>query len=118
MSLDVYLYQRVTCPKCECRIDTDHRLYSSNITHNLNRMAEAAGIYMHLWRPEEIGIDTAEQLIEPLAEGIRKLLANPKQMRTYNASNGWGMYEHFVPFVQEYLAACTEHPTARVEACR
>ena len=73
---------------------------------------------MHLWRPEEIGIDTAEQLIEPLAEGIRKLLANPKQMRTYNASNGWGMYEHFVPFVQEYLAACTEHPTARVEACR
>lgn len=27
-------------------------IFSANITHNLNAMAEAAGIYKHLWRPE------------------------------------------------------------------
>ena len=33
--------------------------YSANITHNLGKMAEEAGIYKHLWRPEEIGITKA-----------------------------------------------------------
>lgn len=30
--------------------------YHANITHNLGKMAEAAGIYHALWRPDEIGI--------------------------------------------------------------
>lgn len=38
-------------------------VFSSNITHNLNAMAEAAGIYRQIWRPEEIGIKTAVELI-------------------------------------------------------
>jgi signal transduction histidine kinase len=35
---------------------SDNVLFVSNITHNLNIMADKAGIYQHLWRPEEIGI--------------------------------------------------------------
>lgn len=35
-------------------------LYSRNITHNLGRMAQAAGIYECLWRPEEHGITHAQ----------------------------------------------------------
>jgi hypothetical protein len=31
-------------------------VFDYNITHNLGEMAKAAGIYMELWRPEEIGI--------------------------------------------------------------
>ena len=41
-------------------------VYSANITHNLTKMADEAGIYECLWRPEEIGITKAGQLIEPL----------------------------------------------------
>ncbi|MBK8772221.1 MAG: hypothetical protein IPM06_17610 [Rhizobiales bacterium] len=53
-------------------------IYASKITHNLNKMASAAGIYKHLWRPEEIGITKAAQLIEPLREGLALLLSDPR----------------------------------------
>jgi precorrin-6x reductase len=33
--------------------------FEANITHNLNRMAEAAGVYKVLWRPEENEIKCA-----------------------------------------------------------
>jgi hypothetical protein len=107
MSLDVYLTEvRPT------------EVYSRNITHNLNKMAMEAGIYEPLWRPEEVGITHAHQLIAPLAEGLAKLKADPEHYQKFNAPNGWGMYEHFVPFVEDYLKACIENPNAEVHACR
>lgn len=107
MSLDVYL--EVVRPT---------QIYNGNITHNLGRMAKAAGIYMHLWRPEEIGITKAEQLIEPLKEGLAKLKADPDHYRTFNSPNGWGRYENFVRFVEDYLNACGENPEAEVSVWR
>jgi hypothetical protein len=107
MSLDVYLTAvRLT------------QVYSSNITHNLNRMAEEAGIYEHLWRPDEIGVTKAEQLIVPLREGLALLESDPVRFEAFNAENGWGLYKHFVPCVREYLAACEENPDATIEVCR
>jgi hypothetical protein len=93
-------------------------VYDSNITHNLGRMAEEAGIYQHLWRPEEIGITTAAQLIEPLSAGLALLKSDPARFEAFNAPNGWGLYKHFVPFVEKYLDACRENPDAAVSACR
>lgn len=57
----------------------DRHVYSANITHNLNTMAKEAGIYKHLWRPEEIGITKASQLIEPLVAGLNALIADPEK---------------------------------------
>ena len=93
-------------------------VYSANITHNLGRMADAAGIYKHLWRPEEIGVTHAAQLIEPLATGLALLQSDPPRFQAFNSPNGWGMYEHFVPFVERYLDACRLYPTATVSASR
>jgi len=93
-------------------------VYDSNITHNLGRMAEEAGIYQHLWRPEEIGITTAAQLIEPLSAGLALLKSDPARFEAFNAPNGWGLYKHFVPFVEEYLGACREYPDATVSVSR
>ena len=107
MSLDVYL--TATRPT---------EVFWANITHNLNKMAEAAGIYEALWRPEEIGITQAGQLIEPLSVGLEKLKADPMYYCQFNAVNGWGTYENFVPFVEKYLEACRENPDAEVRACR
>lgn len=97
---------------------TTQDVYSGNITHNLTKMAEAAGLYEAMWRPEEIGITKAKQLIEPLTVGLNRLTSAPKKYQKFNAPNGCGMYEHFVPFVREYLAACVEHPDADVVASR
>lgn len=93
-------------------------IYSANITHNLNKMAEAAGLYELLWRPEEINITHAAQLIEPLKEGLAKLKAYPDLYRQYDSPNGWGLYEHFVPFVGHYLNACIANPDAEVSVSR
>lgn len=101
-----------------CHVGGCEELYSSNITHNLGPMAGAAGIYKHLWRPEEIGITKAKDLIQPLTEGLEKLKADPEGFRKYDAPNGWGKYEHFVPFVEQYLEACKAHPEAEIEVDR
>lgn len=93
-------------------------VYTANITHNLNKMAEAAGIYKHLWRPDEIGITKAAQLIEPLTVGLADLKARPEFFATFDAENGWGKYPGLVRFVEAYLAACIADPDADVEVSR
>lgn len=107
MSLDVYLTQ--TQPT---------EVYWGNITHNLNKMAEKAGIYNALWRPEENGIETAQQLIPILEDGLRLLKRKPKYFQKFNAPNGWGDYDGFVRFVEKYLKACRDNPNAKVEVSR
>lgn len=103
MSLDVYLTQDV---------------YSANITHNLNNMAEEAGIYEALWRPDEAGYYRAGELIEPLSEGLIKLLADPDHYRAFNPPNGWGSYEGLVKFVTEYIEACKQNRDAKIQVSR
>lgn len=93
-------------------------LYSRNITHNLGKMARAAGIYEHLWRPDEINIAKARQLIMPLVDGLERLRAEPEKFRILNPENGWGTYEGLVEFTADYLAACCRYPSANVRTCR
>lgn len=106
MSLDVSLYADGEC------------VYDANITHNLNTMAEEAGIYKHLWRPEEIGATTAAGITEGLRKGLHDLVERPTHFEQFNSPNGWGMYEHFVPFVAKYLEACVKHPGAVLSISR
>ena len=93
-------------------------VYSANITHNLNTMADAAGIYEALWRPEELGISKAGDLVETLEKGLRALIAEPPKFQAMNPSNGWGNYEGLVSFVENYLEACRKHPEAQVRVSR
>jgi hypothetical protein len=103
MSLDVYLTK------------DGQEVYWTNITHNLGKMAARAGIYRALWYPEE-DVKTAKDLIEPLTDGLALLRANEAFFRRFDAPNGWGVYEHFVPFVAKYLDACVNNPDAEVRA--
>lgn len=99
-------------------IESDEDVYWANITHNLNKMAKEAGIYEHLWRPDEINITKAKELIEPLTEGLKKLKEDPEHYEQFNSENGWGLYKNFVPFVEKYLNACIEFPDATVRVSR
>jgi len=108
MSLDVYL-------KCECCQST---LYEANITHNLGDMARQAGIYHVVWRPEEVGITRAKQLIPPLQTALWLIKMYPDFFKQFNARNGWGLYKHFVPWLRKYLEACIQYPEALVEVSR
>lgn len=107
MSLDFYLMQ------------DDERVFSANMTHNLTTMADKAGIYEVLWRPEEkLGITKAKECIPFLQKGLVYLVCNRRVCEAFNSPNGWGMYEHFVPFVLEVLTACCDYPEATVEVSR
>ena len=103
MSLDVYL-ERVQ----------PSTVFEANYTHNCGKMADAAGIYYHLWRPEEIGITLASQLIEPLEAGIKAMETDSAKFIALNPANGCGSYDTFLPWVRKYLAACREFPDATV----
>lgn len=94
------------------------QVFETNITHNLNKMAEEAGIYEVLWRPEEIGISKAEQMIDLLEKGIQKMESDPEHFKTFDSPNGWGTYKNFLPWCKEVLEACKENPDAEVEAYR
>jgi len=102
----------------EYELDQTYEVFHANITHNLNNMARLAGIYVHLWRPEEIEITEASELIEPLREGLHQLKLFPAKYKVLNPENGWGTYEGFVTFVENYLNACYEYPEAIIEISR
>ena len=74
MSLDVHLYIDVDTGGDEMKRVS---LFDSNITHNLTEMAEEAGIYKHLWRPEEIGAEQARDISQDVEEGLALMKSDP-----------------------------------------
>lgn len=120
MSLDVYLNRKryLSYDKGKTYTEDTEQVYWANITHNLGEMADAAGIYQALWRPEEINAKEAKDIIPIVEKGLADLKARPKHFGQFNASNGWGLYEHFVPFVEKYLEACKEYPDAVIKVSR
>ena len=107
MSLDVSLHKlKLT------------EVFSANITHNLGEMASVAGIYKHLWRPEEINITHANQLIAPLQNGLSIMKKDPDKYRKFDAPNGWGKYDDFVPWIERYIEACKQDPDAKISIWR
>jgi hypothetical protein len=97
-------------------VDAD--LFSIGITHNLNEMAKAIGLYKILWRPEEVGITVASQMISPLEDGIKELEVNPDKYKAYNAPNGFGNYDDLMKFCKSLLRKCRKFPDAVIEASR
>ncbi len=107
MSLDVYLSEMRP-------VD----VFSRNITHNLARMADSAGLYTPLWRPELLHVTKASDLIGPLESGLATLKADRARFKEFEPSNGWGSYDGLVQFAESYLAACREYPDAQIRVSR
>lgn len=140
MSLDVYLSRKRWISYDEGKTHTEEKegVYSANITHNLGEMAGKAGIYEALWRPHRLRKEyvaaeddykaeyefedsvtiKASEIIPLLEKGLEDLKARPEYFKQFDSPNGWGLYVHFVPFVEKYLEACREYPEAIVEVSR
>ena len=125
MSLDVYLMGKSKKVEFKCVIcDNIHyhkeseELYHDNITHNLNVMADKAGIYKALWRPEEINCIKAKDIIDILTTGLLDLKTNISHFKTFNPPNDWGNYDILVSFVTKYLKTCIKYPNAIIKVSR
>lgn len=109
MSLDVSLYAVRTV-----------EVYDGNITHNCADMAKAVGIYKLLWRPKETegGNVRAGKILGRVKEGLAKLKEDPDYYRQFEPDNGWGTYNQFVAWLEEYVRALEENPDAVIEVSR
>ena len=117
MSLDVYLIED-SGEHPGSGIYIREEVYEANITHNLDEMAQAAGIYECVWRPREHGFVFAKDIVPTLKQGIDRLRESPDTFKVFDAENGWGTYEQFVPWLEHYLAACEQHPMAEIRVSR
>lgn len=95
-----------------------HTVYEANITHNLGKMASEAGIYYAVWRPDEVGIKVAGQLIPLLEMALKQMKTDPIRFKKFDSPNGWGLYEHFVPWIENLLTACQRYPHASIRVSR
>ena len=112
MSLDIYLQKTRKCPHCAHDIDDEPRkVYSANITHNLSRMWEAAGVRDALYESDG---KTAADILSVLEQGLEDMRADPARFEKFNASNGWGTYGDAVPFLADLVLACRKNPSAVV----
>jgi hypothetical protein len=107
MSLHVYLID-----------PTDEPVYWANVTHNLTKMASEAGIYEAVWRPEELNVEFAEDLIPYVEDGLKALKSDTNYYKQFNPKNGWGNYEILLEFLEEYLKALKKYPKARIVVSR
>ncbi len=140
MSLDVTLYRHyhVSYDGGKTLEEKQEDVYSANITHNLGKMADAAGIYKALWRPyqlkegynipegdyqaeyefEENNPVRAYEIIPIIEKGLEDMKARSEHYKTFDSPNGWGLYKHFVPFIEKYLEALKEYPESFVVCSR
>lgn len=141
MSLDVSLFRKKLVSYDEFKtVEKQNELvYSDNITHNLNIMADKAGIYEALWQPHRLHDNylksysenndakyefknsisiLAKDIIMPLQKSYDRLISEQSYFEQFNSDNGWGLYKDFVPFVKNYLDACIKFPNSIIFVSR
>lgn len=102
-----------------------HSVFDINITHNLNNMAKALGVYEILWRPEELaekaGVDKiyVKNFIKPINEAIEELTSNiDYYQEKYGPENGWGSAEVLLEDLRKIRQAIEDNPNGYFEASR
>jgi hypothetical protein len=136
MSLDVYLIDKEDWQKAKDNEDPlwgkeyDSFLYQANITHNLNVMARVVSeeFYQALWHPHKLilGLEDdeyndevgppilAQEIVTYIETGLETLKKDSEKFVRYNASNGWGTYETFVPWLEKYVKALKDNPNSLI----
>lgn len=107
MELDIYLKEIIQTT-----------VYSDSITHNVVPMAQKAGIYRMVWRPEEAGISVAKELIDPLEKAVKDMINNRGDYVALSPANSLVSYEEFLGFLVRLADNCKRNPQASVTASR
>lgn len=117
LSIELF-YQPQRCGDNKMCVIYDDVVWERSITHNLNKMAQKAGLYEVMWYPDKLEIKTANQAIKYLEKGLKYLKQNKNQLKKYEPENGWGTYDNLVEFVAEYLSNCRQYPDSQIYITR
>ena len=107
VSLDVYLTE--TRPV---------EVFERNITHNLARMADAAGLYIPLGGPNCCRPRRRPNLSARSSLGFAVLKGDKWRFKRIRTGEWVGSYDGLVRFAESYLAACREYPDAQIRVSR
>ena len=77
-----------------------------NYTWNVSPMyKEALGYTL-----SELDNKKANEVIDELAEGHKKMIKKPQKYKKMNPDNGWGDYEGAKEYLHDIIIACAENP--------
>lgn len=114
MSLDIDFYLTTTTLKGESKQTI---VGEFNWTHNLGDMAEAANIRQLLWLQRtkyDHAVYQAYQIYAELRPALQHMKENPEFYKQFDSENGWGIYDDFIPILDDLLKVCEDYPTANV----
>ena len=123
MSLDLYIESRgeieqaCACSTCgnEHGFKRRQDYFSSNITHNLSKMFDEAGVDDILWHGDG---RVAGSVVDRLREAERIMLDDPPRFQKHNPENGWGDYEGALRFLRAVIEACVANPEGVIRCSR
>lgn len=115
MNLKVYLVYKADSSGIVVNGISYFIAYKSSISNDLSSMADAAGVYRHIWRPEGLGIIKASELVAPLNEGLRVLRANKERFKCFEPKHKRDTYEDLTNFIEHYIKASIKYPDATIE---
>ena len=92
-------------------VQDDIVLFETNITHNCVNMVNQAGLYVPLWDSDGY---KAKDIIHSLSSGINQMIKNPYYFSRYEAKNGWGTLDQFIPWLLDVLKACYLYQDAEI----
>lgn len=102
-----------------------HTVFDINITHNLNEMARALGVYEILWRPDELAENAmvdkiyVKNFLKPINGSIEELATNMDYYQSeYGPKNGWGSAETLLKDLRLIRNAIEENPDGYFVASR
>ncbi len=118
MSLDIYFQD----PETEDYLEIDG---DTNITHNLNKIAQELCFYEILWRPETtVGLFKnpskilASEILPYYREALDIVLKEGDSVKHLLPSNGWGTLDCFNRVLTSCINACIKYPDSIIVISR
>jgi hypothetical protein len=85
---------------------------SKNITHNLTRMWQEAGIYDALYNSKG---KTAKEVLPTLEDGLKLMISDPERFKKFDSDNGWGLYKNALPWLAELVVEFKQYPDGVID---
>lgn len=93
-------------------------VFEGEVSADLVPIAKKAGIYQHVWHPDELKISRAKELISPIENAIKDMDADMPAFEALNGDDEFGTAKNLKEFLGIYLDACNTYPKAHVRVMK